>query len=176
LNTLLVSILGIFFATIVGFLIGIGRLSSNWLIRKLALCYIEIFRNIPLLLQIFFWYFAVLRTLPSPRMSLEIGEIFFLNIRGLYMPEPIPGDGFGFVWLAIVIGVVASFLLHRHARKTQAETGRVVPVFLPALGMIIGLPVLVYLITGAPLSWEYPVLKGFNFTNGVTIIPEFLAL
>ncbi|GAA3946703.1 amino acid ABC transporter permease [Allohahella marinimesophila] len=176
LNTLLVSMLGIFFATIVGFLMGIARLSSNWLIRKLALCYIEVFRNIPLLLQIFFWYFAVLRALPSPRMSMEMGDAFFLNIRGLYMPEPIPGAGFDYVWIALIAGVVGSYALYRYAKKIQAETGRIIPMFLPTLGMIIGLPLIVFFIAGSPLSWEYPVLKGFNFTDGITIIPEFLAL
>ncbi|MAM89771.1 MAG: amino acid ABC transporter permease [unclassified Hahellaceae] len=176
LNTLLVSGLGIFFATLIGFLMGIARLSSNWLIRKLALCYIELFRNIPLLLQIFFWYFAVLRALPSPRDSMSLGESVFLNIRGLYLPEPIPGDGFSLVWIAIIVGVVASFILHRYAKKIQAETGRIVPVFLPALGMIIGLPLVVFFLVGSPLTLEYPVLTGFNFRDGITIIPEFMAL
>lgn len=176
LNTLLVSVLGIVFATIVGFLMGMARLSSNWLIRKLALCYIEIFRNIPLLLQIFFWYFAVLRALPSPRMSLEAGNAIFLNIRGLYLPEPMPEDGFGFVWMTMFFSVIASYLLYRHARRMHVEKGRLIPVLLPSLALLVCVPLLVFLLVGSPLGWEYPVLKGFNFTDGLAVIPELLAL
>ena len=176
LNTILVSVLGIICATILGFIVGVARLSSNWLVSKLAGIYIETFRNLPLLLQIFFWYFAVLRTLPSPRNSLHIGEKFFLNIRGVYLPDPIFEQGFGWVEGALILAVLASIILKRWANKRQEETGEQFPVLWTATGLILILPTIAYFATGGPISWEYPVLKGFNFQGGITIIPELAAL
>jgi len=176
LNTILVSVLGIICATILGFIVGVARLSSNWLVSKLAGIYIETFRNLPLLLQIFFWYFAVLRALPSPRHSLHIGEKFFLNIRGVYLPNPIFQQGFGWVEGAFILAVLATIILKRWATKRQEETGEQFPVFWTATGLILILPTLAYFATGRPISWEYPVLKGFNFQGGITIIPELAAL
>jgi len=176
LNTILVSVLGIICATILGFIVGVARLSSNWLVSKLAGIYIETFRNLPLLLQIFFWYFAVLRALPSPRNSLHIGEKFFLNIRGVYLPNPIFQQGFGWVEGAFILAVLATIILKRWATKRQEETGEQFPVFWTATGLILILPTLAYFATGRPISWEYPVLKGFNFQGGITIIPELAAL
>jgi len=176
LNTALVAILGIFCATILGFSIGIARLSNNWLVSKLASTYIEIFRNIPLLLQIFFWYFAVLQSLPAPRQSLNMADSFFLNVRGLYIPGPILESGFsvvGFSFLAALIGV---FFLRRYAKKRQAETGDMIPVGWYSLLLVTAIPGVCFLIMGMPLSWEYPALTGFNFTGGITIIPELFAL
>jgi len=176
LNTILVSVLGIICATILGFIVGVARLSSNWLVSKLAGIYIETFRNLPLLLQIFFWYFAVLRALPSPRNSLHIGEKFFLNIRGVYLPNPIFEQGFGWVEGALILAVLASIILKRWANKRQEETGEQFPVLWTASGLILVLPTIAYFATGGPISWEYPVLKGFNFQGGITIIPELAAL
>jgi len=176
LNTLLVSALGIVFATILGFIVGVARLSSNWLVSKLAGFYIETFRNLPLLLQIFFWYFAVLRALPSPRQSLHLGNSFFLNIRGVYLPRPIFEPGFGLVTAAIALAIVGSYLLYRWAKKRQEETGEQFPVFLTSTAMILFLPVIAYFIAGKPLQWEYPELHGFNFRGGITVIPELAAL
>ncbi len=176
LNTILVSALGIICATILGFIIGVARLSSNWLVSKLAGIYIETFRNLPLLLQIFFWYFAVLQALPSPRNSLHIGEKFFLNIRGVYLPSPIFQQGFGWVAGAFILAILATIILKRWAGKRQEETGEQFPVFWTATGLILLLPMVAYFATGRPLSWEYPVLKGFNFQGGITIIPELAAL
>ncbi|MDX1608596.1 MAG: amino acid ABC transporter permease [Halofilum sp. (in: g-proteobacteria)] len=176
INTLLVSGLGIFIATIVGFIIGIARLSSNWLVAKLAAAYIEIFRNIPLLLQIFFWYFAVLRNVPTPRQSVSFADSFFLNNRGLYVPEPIAGENFGFVIAALVIGIVATIFIYRWAKRRQNLTGQQFHTFWTGLGVIIGLPLVTYLALGGPLSWEVPELKGFNFQGGMVIIPELAAL
>ena len=177
LNTLLVSVIGVFFATIVGFIIGVARLSHNWLIAKLAATYIEILRNIPLLLQLFFWYFAVLRVLPSPKQSkLELFDAFFLNIRGLYAPKPIFEPGFDWIWIGLLIAIVAVVVLARWAHKRQDKTGEQFPVFFNSLGILVGLPALAAIATGFPVSWDMPVLKGFNFRGGIVLIPEMVAL
>ncbi|WP_104023890.1 amino acid ABC transporter permease [Vibrio hyugaensis] len=176
LNTALVSVLGIILATVIGFVMGIARLSSNWLVSRLAAVYIETFRNIPLLLQIFFWYFAVLQALPSPRQSLSLGESVFLNVRGLYFPSPVIEAGGGFVVAALIIGIVASFLINRWAKNKQRLTGQQTPMGRIIFGLVIGLPLVVYFVTGMPISLEYPELKGFNFRGGISIIPELAAL
>lgn len=176
LNTLLVSFMGVILATVLGFVIGIARLSPNWLIAKIATVYIETFRNIPLLLQIFFWYFAVLRTLPSPRESLQFGESFFLNIRGFYLPQPIPEDGFRWVIYTFFTVLVVSFFLYRWAKKRQDTTGKPFPTALTSLALVTVLPITVYFFAGQPLHWEMPELRGFNFRGGITIIPELAAL
>ncbi|WP_163578047.1 amino acid ABC transporter permease [Halomonas faecis] len=176
LNTLLVSALGVLAATIIGFTVGIARLSPNWLIARLASGYIEIFRNIPLLLQIFFWYFAVLQALPSPRQSLSLGETAFLNVRGLFLPEPQFLSGFGLIPVAFVAAIAASVALVVWNRRRHEATGQRVPAGWLSLGLIIGLPLLVLVVTGVPVTWEVPELRGFNFGGGITIIPEFLAL
>ncbi|WP_018716411.1 amino acid ABC transporter permease [Arhodomonas aquaeolei] len=176
LNTLLVSGLGIAIATVLGFTVGIARLSSNWLIAKLALAYIEIFRNIPLLLQIFFWYFAVLQNLPSPRQSVTVGEAVFVNNRGLYLPEPIFQSGAGWVAAALAIGIAATVVLARLAKRRQDRTGRGLPVLWPGLTLIIGLPALVYALAGTPITWQLPALQGFNFRGGMAVLPELAAL
>ncbi len=176
LNTLLVAALGIVFATLLGFIVGIARLSKNWLIAKLALAYIEIFRNIPLLLQIFFWYFAVLRAAPSPRQSLSLGDAVFLNIRGLYLPAPQPQPGFGWVLAAFGIALVLILVLVRWARHRQLATGQQFPVVSTALALLLGLPLLTFWLTGSPLAWQRPELQGFNFRGGWVIIPELASL
>ena len=176
LNTLLVSVLGVIFATIIGFTMGVARLSNNWLIAKIATVYVETFRNIPLLLQIFFWYFAVLRALPSPRQSWAAGEIAFMNIRGLYLPQPLFGEGFSYVTWTFVLAIVATVLLARWANKRQDETGKQFKIWRTAFALIIALPLLVFFAAGSPLSWDLPVLKGFNFRGGMTVIPELTAL
>mgnify|MGYP000203101202 CR=1 FL=1 len=176
LNTVLVSFIGIIFATILGFIIGVARLSHNWLIAKLAAAYIEIFRNIPLLLQIFFWYFAVLQALPKPRQSFSMGESVFLNVRGLYVPAPITESGFGWVIMAFIVAIGVVIYMAKWAHNRQQQTGETFPVFWASVGLIVGLPMLVFLLMGAPISWELPALKGFNFQGGITIIPELMAL
>lgn len=176
LNTLLVSAMGVVAATILGFIIGVARLSSNWLVARLALVYIEVIRNIPLLLQIFFWYFAVLRNLPSPRQSMNLGDWIFLNNRGLYLPEPLAQDGFGLVTGSLVVAVVGAFVLRTWAVKRQKATGQTFPVFAVSAGMVIGLPLVAYFLAGQPLEWGLPELKGFNFRGGFTLIPELAAL
>jgi len=176
-NTLLVSGLGVVFATTLGFLLGVARLSNNWLIGKIATIYIEVIRNIPLLLQIFFWYFAVLlKNLPSPRESMHIGDSIFLNTRGLYGPSPVPGNSFFFVWIAFGIAVIAAIRIIRWAKKRQDEEGLQFPAYWTATGIVIGVPLLTFFAVGMPLTLDYPVLKGFNFQGGMRIIPELIAL
>lgn len=176
LNTLLVAAIGIFLATVVGFTMGIARLSSNWLIARLATFYIEIVRNVPLLLQLLFWYVAVLKNLPGPRQSLPFAGGGYLNVRGLYLPAPVTEPGFGAVIVFLVIGIAASAGLYVWARRRQMQTGQQFPVFRWSLGLIIGLPLVVHLALGSPMHWEYPVLRGFNFQGGIVVQPELLAL
>jgi general L-amino acid transport system permease protein len=176
LNTILVGIIGMFFATIVGFIMGVAYFSKNWLISKLAYIYVEIFRNIPLLLQIFFWYFAVLSALPSARQSLSIGEAVFLNVRGLYFPKLVGESGAWLVYAAIAIAIAAIIYLKRWAKQKQDLTGEQFPVLKTSLGILIGLPLIALLVTGVPFHWDFPALKGFNFAGGVTVIPELMAL
>ncbi|BDR18303.1 MULTISPECIES: amino acid ABC transporter permease [Vibrio] len=176
LNTALVSVLGIILATVIGFTMGVARLSSNWLVSRLAAVYIETFRNIPLLLQIFFWYFAVLQALPSPRQSLSLGEAIFLNVRGLYFPAPDMEPGSGFVIASLIFGVIASLLINVWANNKQRLTGQQTPMGRIALGLVVGLPLIVYFLAGMPISLNYPELKGFNFQGGISIIPELAAL
>jgi general L-amino acid transport system permease protein len=175
-NTLLVAALGIIFATILGFVIGIARLSSNWVVAKLATVYVEVIRNLPLLLQLMFWYFAVLKNLPGPRQSLAMPAGASLNVRGLYLPAPVPQDGFGVVALAFLIGIAASIAVYVWARRRQMATGQQFPILWTSLALILGLPMVAYLFTGMPLSFDYPELKGFNFQGGMVIQPEFMAL
>lgn len=176
LNTILVAGLGIFFATIIGFVMGVARLSQNWLIAKIATVYVETLRNIPLLLQIFFWYNAVLATLPHPRESMAMGESFFLNKRGLYVPSPVPEDGFGVVVVAFLVAVVGVIAMVRWAHKRQEDTGQQFPSFVASIGLLIGLPLVAFLVMGMPMGLDYPALSGFNFSGGIVVIPELMAL
>lgn len=176
LNTVLITVLGIILATVMGFLIGVARLSKNWLISKLATIYIETFRNIPLLIQIFFWYFVVLRSMPSAKESLSLADSFFLNVRGLYAPYPVGGENFSFTLIAGAIGIIAAILMRSWAKKRQFNTGKPFPIFWTGLGLIILIPLSVFVLTGSPLSWDIPELQRFNFQGGTRIIPELLAL
>ncbi|QIG51568.1 amino acid ABC transporter permease [Nordella sp. HKS 07] len=176
LNTLIVASLGIVFATILGFLIGIMRLSSNWVIAKIATGYVELIRNIPLLLQIFFWYAAVLKPLPGPKQSIDFFGLAFLSNRGLVMPRAIWGEGAGSVAIAFILACIGAYVIKRWARQRQERTGEQFHSFWAGLGLIIGLPLLVLLLLGSPVRSEYPELKGFNFEGGLTILPELIAL
>lgn len=180
LNTLLVSAIGIFFATILGFLVGIARLSSNWMVRKVSMVYVELLRNIPLLLQLLFWYIAVLGPLPQPRNSVEMGAGFFLNSRGLFMPRPIYASDIGILLAVIALGIVGTIGFRIWARKQQEQTGRQYPVGLVTLGLVLGLPIAVWIIlalAGAnPISFELPQKGTFNLQGGMQILPEFVAL
>lgn len=176
LNTVLVSFLGIILATILGFTVGIARLSSNWMVNRLAAVYIEIVRNVPPLLQILFWYFAVLQALPSARQSLSLGEVLFLNIRGLYVPKPVFESGSWLIGAAAILAVVLSIGVYIWAKNRQKVTGLQTPVTRIVLGLCIGLPIVAYFIMEMPISADYPELKGFNFKGGITVLPELFAL
>ena len=177
LNTMLVSALGIFFATILGFIFGVMYFSNNFLIKKISVIYVEIFRNIPLLLQILFWYSAVLATLPGVRDSLSLGEAIFLNVRGLFIPKLVgEGGASTFVYIVLALSIIGIFFMKSWAKKRQDETGQQFPVLATSLGMVIGLPLLATLITGIPFTIDYPVIKGFGFNGGITVIPELMAL
>jgi len=184
LNTLLVSALGIFFATIIGFIVGVMRLSKNWAVAKIATVYVEILRNVPLLLQIFFWYFAVLRAMPDKRSKASLFDTFSINVTGAWVPKPLPQEGFNIVVIALLVGIAATFFVKRWAKKRQEATGQQFPIGWTALGLIVGLPVVVYFVVGSPLDWAYPefrdtgskLRRGFQLGTGMQIIPEFLAL
>ena len=184
-NTFLVAILGIAGATVLGFTVGIMRLSKNFIVRGFATIYIELLRNLPLLLQLFFWYFAVLRALPSKRERIEIiPDAVAMNITGLYLPAPIVGPGFIYSVIAFLIAIVIVYMLKRWAQKRQSQTGQRFPVFWTGFGLIIGLTVLVFLSTGSPLNWSYPEFKttgailrrGFQSGSGMVLVPEMLAV
>ncbi len=176
LNTLLVAGIGIFFATIIGFTVGIMRLSSNWLIAKIAEAYVEILRNIPLLLQIFFWYFAVLRALPKPKQSLELYDSFFLNNRGLFIPDTVFGEGSSTIFYLFWLTIIISIGIFIWAKRRQNRTGDRFPAFYVSTALILGTFFISLAVTGFPVSFEYPELKGFNFKGGVKLIPELVAL
>ncbi|MEP3300804.1 MAG: amino acid ABC transporter permease, partial [Roseibium sp.] len=184
-NTLLVAVIGIFLATIIGFVVGIARLSNNWVISRLAYCYVELIRNVPLLLQIFFWYFAVLRAVPGKRDKWSfLFDTFHLNIAGLRGPQPVFEEGSGIIGWALVVAIVLAFAVARWSRKRQETTGQQFPVFLTGLGMIIGLPLIAYVFAGMPMHFNYPefvetgpmLRRGFTLGSGFNLIPEFLAL
>ena len=176
LNTLLVAGLGIAGATAIGFVVGIARLSSNWLIARLAGAYVEVLRNLPLLLQLFFWYFAVLKSLPSPRQSYALPGGAFLSVRGLNLPAPVLEPGFGMVAGAFAAGLVLAVAIWWWARHRQALTGKRFPVLRSALLAVVGLPLAAFLVAGAPIEVDYPVLRGFNFQGGIAVQPELIAL
>jgi general L-amino acid transport system permease protein len=176
LNTLLVSVIGIFFATVIGFLVALGRLSPNWLLSRISGAYVELIRNLPLLFQILFWYLAVLSALPNPRQSISLFGSVFLSNRGFVVPKPIGQGGFEPFAAAVLIGIVASLLLQRHARRQLFESGRLITIWPYVVGLLFGLPLVTSLIFGAPVTFEMPELKGFNFSGGSRLIPEFVAL
>ena len=176
LNTMVVAAVGIAAATIIGFLIGIGRLSKNWLIRKLSTVYVEIFRNIPPLLVILFWYFGVIAILPAPRDAIDTGIGISLSNRGAFMPKLLFEPGAGLIGIAILVAVVAIAVLATWARRRQMATGQRFPVFWTGLALLLGLPLLAYLAAGAPLGLEFPEQTRFSLRGGLQLQPEFLAL
>ena len=176
LNTLLVSALCIVFASFIGFFLGLARLSDNWLLRKLSTVYIETFRNIPPMLQIFFWYFAVLRNLPGPRQAASALDMVFLSNRGLYIPSPQLGEGVLAFVLSAVIAIVLSVGLFRFNKMHQMKTGQLRRTWPTALSLIVLLPLIAHWLFGAALHWDIPQLRGFNFRGGMVLIPELAAL
>ena len=176
LNTLLVAVIGVVLATVLGFFIGIARLSKNFVVAKLASFYVEIMRNTPLLLQLLFIYNAVLKPLPNPRDSISFGAGFYLNNRGLVMPDPQFAPGAGFILAAGLAGIVGSILYKIYAKRRQAQTGEILPVARVSAALILLPPLMAYFLAGQPVSFEMPFLRGFNFVGGVRVLPEFVAL
>ena len=176
LNTLLVAVCGIVAATLLGVTMGILRLSRNWLINRMVYVFLEFTRNVPVLLHILLVHGIIVTTLPPPRGAIDIGGTAFVSNRGFYVPAPVLEEGAGIVGTVLLIAIVAAVLFRRWARRVQVETGRIYPVFWICAAIIVGTTGLAFLVTGMPLSWEIPELKGFNFRGGLALKPEFLAL
>jgi len=180
LNTLLVAFIGIIFATIIGVIVGIARLSPNYLIERSAAFYVEFFRNIPLLLQIFFWYFAALRALPLPQDADAIFGVFFLTIKGLFVPRFV-WENLDIFFYSLLAAIISIVVIRNYARKLQESEGKQLPVFSISVGLLIILPLLTFLIGGVSLSFEMPVLEqiattSFKYTGGLGLPPELIAL
>jgi len=176
LNTLLVAVIGVFFATVIGFLVALGRLSPNWLLARISGGYVELIRNLPPLFQILFWYLAVLSALPNPRQSISLFGSFFLSNRGFVIPKPIANPGFEPFAFAVLVAIIASLLLGRYARRQLFESGRLITIWPYVVGVLVGMPLVTSLVFGKPVTFEIPELKGFNFSGGSRVIPEFVAL
>ena len=176
LNTVVLSLAAIILSTFLGFFVALSRLSSNWLLNKISNIYVEIFRNVPLLLQLFFWYFAVLKLLPDKRQSVSFFDIAFLNIEGLVVPSPIFGDGAYYVVCSIFVAILLVVLLYYWAKKRQENTGNTLPVFRWGLLILFLLPFIVAWLTSFPISWKIPVFGRFNFQGGTELLPEFVAM
>lgn len=176
LNTLLASAISIVLATILGFLVGVLRLSKNYLISRIATTYIEVVRNVPLLVQLLFWYVAVVQLLPNIKESVSLFDAFFISKRGLYMPRPVLEEGSAMVIGAFFIAIIVAVGIRRWAKARQIATGQQFPAFSVGFGVIILLPLLVSMLLGNPVSWDVPQLAGFNFKGGVALQPEMTAL
>ncbi len=176
LNTILVAVTGIITASIVGFLVGVGRLSKNWLIRQICTVYVQVFRNIPPLLVIFFWYLGVLSVLPLPRDSYHLPFGSYLNSRGFFFPKMIWGEGAWLVGVAILLAIGLIWFVARRARIRQMATGERFPVLWTSLALLFGLPLLAFVVTGFPLTFEFPQQSTFNLVGGTQVKPEFIAL
>jgi len=176
LNTLIISFFGIILTSILGLIIGVARLSSNWIISRLAYTYIELFRNIPILLQILFWYNVVLASLPSARESISFFGNFYLNKKGAFMPSPVFEDGSWLMGAAFVLAIILGWFVSKWAKKRHDETGKEFPVFLTNLGILILVPLIAYFASGQPLHFDHPEATRFGFKGGKVISPEFMAL
>ena len=176
LNTLLVAFSGIIIASILGFTMGILRLSSNWLVNRIVYVFLEFTRNVPVLLHILFVYGIFLYTLPVPKKAINISDTVFLSNRGFYTPAPVFENGFGYVLISFLAAILIVFFFKRWARKVQDTTGRIYPVFYISLAILIFLPLFTFFVAGSPLSIDIPALKGFNFKGGTSIKPEYIAL
>ena len=175
LNTLLIAICGCFLATILGFLVGIIRLSSNWLFKNIAYVYVEFTRNVPVLLQIILYY-SILLHLPQIKQAIVLLDNFYLTNRGFFMPSPVPKEGFGIVIASLIFAIIVSYFLKKYLKKRQETTGRQYPIFLINSTLIIFIPIFFYYITDMPIEFDNPVLKGFNFKGGMVVRPEFLGM
>ncbi len=175
-NTLLVAVSGIIIASILGFTMGVLRLSNNWLISRLVYVFLEFTRNVPVLLHILFIYSIFLYVLPVPKKAINFSDTVFLTNRGFFLPSPVFEDGFGFVWIALLAAISIVVFFVRWERKNQNATGEKYPVFSISLALLFGLPLIVFFISGTPMAWDIPAMKGFNFKGGTSIKPEYIAL
>ena len=164
LNTLLVAVIGIVLSTLLGFFLGISRLSKNWLVANIAAVYVEVTRNIPPLLQLFIWYFAVLKVMPPVKQSYNFGGLFFLNGRGLFGPTPVFDDRFVWTLVAIVVAIILAVTVRQWAKRRLEATGQRFPVFLTVLLILLAVPLLVFLVSGTRVGWNVPALTGFNLS------------
>lgn len=176
LNTAMVAACGIVLATLIGFIVGVGRLSHNWLLAKLATIYVEVVRNIPILLQLIFVYTLVMALLPSPRDSFSMGEMVFLNTSGLFVPRMVPLDGAGLFFLSIPMAVIGAWVFARLARRRRERTGHGLPTLWITLAILVGLPLAVFVGTGSPIELEYTTIGRFRPQGGFNLQPEFVAL
>lgn len=176
LNTLKVAFIGNLLTVLLGILVGIARLSTNWLVSRLATAYIEVLQNVPVLLQLFFWYAIFHEVLPYPRDSIEIAGGIFINNRGFYSPAPVPHAAHAYIGIALLIALASSYVIRRWAVRRRELTGQTFPVWSMSALLVLGLPFVTWLAGGAPTDLEVPRLQGFNFQGGMNISPEFGAL
>ncbi|MBX2884282.1 MAG: ABC transporter permease subunit [Granulosicoccus sp.] len=176
INTLLVAVAGIILATVLGFILGVLRLSKNWITNRLAYVYIEYVRNVPVLVHILMVHGIIVHTLPIPKKAINFGDTAFLTNRGLFSPKPLFEPLFWIVFGLIIAGIIFTFWFRRYAKRVQDETGKYYPVFWICTGAIVGIPFIAYFLLGSPIEWQIPYLKGFNFRDGMVIRPEFIAL
>jgi general L-amino acid transport system permease protein len=176
LNTLLIAVLGIIFATIIGFFVGIMRLSKNWLVSKIAMVYIETIRNVPLLLQLFVWYKVVLAPLPDSKQALNLGDMFYLSKKGLNLPLPIFGPGAFMALVGLAVGIIIAIFLRRWGKARQIATGQIFPHLSVGILMVLLWPVIGLLAAGWPVTLDYPVGGNFGFRGGMSVVPEFIAM
>ena len=175
-NTILAALIGCPLATLVGFIVGVLRLSSNWIVARIAYVYVETMRNIPLLLHLLFWYFLMVGVLPKVRDALSVGDSIYLSNRGLFGPMPVPDDGFWIVGVAFALAIALVVAVVRWAKKRQNETGQQFPTVLVSIAILIGLPLIAFALAGFPLHWELPRRTRFSLTGGIVLLPEFAAL
>ena len=176
LNTLLVAVTGIIFATILGFILGICRLSSNFLVNRLSYLFVEFTRNVPILLHILFIHSIIIHTLPVPKKAISIADAVHLTNRGFFIPRPIFEDGFNYVIAALIISIVLTIIYRFWAKRVQTETGKIYPIFSVSLIIVFGFTGITFLLSGAPIGFEIPSLRGFNFRGGLAVRPEYIAL
>lgn len=176
LNTLLIASCGIVLATVLGFVLGVLRLSKNWLVNRLAYCYIEFVRNVPVLLHILLVHGIIVHSFPVPKQAISVNDVAFMTNRGIFSAKPIFEPLFWVVLALFVLGIAFMFWFRRHAQNVQDETGYRYPVFWIGLASIVGVPLVAFFILGSPITWDIPELKGFNFRGGMVIRPEFIAL
>jgi general L-amino acid transport system permease protein len=175
-NTLLAAIIGCPLATLLGFVVGVLRLSPNWIVARIAYVYVEIMRNIPLLLHLMFWYFLMVGVLPQVRNAFSIGDSIFLSNRGLFGPMPVADDGFWVVWVAFALAIALAVAVARWAKKRQNETGHQFPTVLVSIAILVGLPLIALALAGFPMHWDIPRKTRFSLTGGIVLLPEFAAL